>query len=83
MAVHLSGNTESRVKAITALPGGTNFGDSLNMTFIDTVYSVAKVVDSLERLPIEPPSIYIDVEGVNLSRYGTISILQLYVLSSK
>lgn len=83
MAVHLNGNAESRVKAITALPSGTNLGDSSNLTLIDTVHSVAKVIDSLEGLPIEPPSIYIDVEGVNLSRHGTISILQLYVLPSK
>ncbi|KAL4963974.1 uncharacterized protein BDV14DRAFT_201232 [Aspergillus stella-maris] len=31
-------------------------------------------------LPNTPPSLYVDVEGVNLSRHGTVSILQVYHL---
>ncbi|KAL6894956.1 ribonuclease H-like domain-containing protein [Trichoderma evansii] len=34
-------------------------------------------------LPREPPSIYVDLEGVNLSTHGTISILQLYIHPTK
>ena len=33
----------------------------------------------LNDLPTKPPSLYIDVEGINLSRYGSVSILQLLV----
>lgn len=33
----------------------------------------------LVNLPISPPSLYIDLEGTNLSRNGSISILQLLV----
>ncbi|KAL4789446.1 ribonuclease H-like domain-containing protein [Aspergillus venezuelensis] len=31
-------------------------------------------------LPSTPPSLYVDAEGVNLSRHGTVSILQIYHL---
>jgi len=47
---------------------------------IDTCTAVASLVDSISDLPKHPPSIYVDLEGVNLSRHGTISILQLFVL---
>ncbi|KAL3477118.1 ribonuclease H-like domain-containing protein [Aspergillus californicus] len=48
-------------------------------TLISTQDAVAKMLTSLESLPKSPPSLYIDLEGVNLSRHGTISILQIYV----
>lgn len=47
---------------------------------IDTSEAVAHLVDSLLDLPINPPSLYIDIEGVNLSRLGSVSILQIFVL---
>ncbi|UKZ68917.1 uncharacterized protein TrAtP1_009935 [Trichoderma atroviride] len=46
---------------------------------VDTPSALSALIDSLKGLPREPPSIYIDLEGVNLSRHGTISILQLYI----
>ncbi|RFU81465.1 3 -5 exonuclease [Trichoderma arundinaceum] len=54
-----------------------------NFTLIDTLPALSAVVDSLKGLPTEPPSIYVDLEGVNLSRNGTISILQLYIHPTK
>ncbi|KAK2035994.1 exonuclease, partial [Colletotrichum somersetense] len=50
---------------------------------VDTIDSLSEMVDSLVDLPTNPPSLYIDLEGDNLSRHGTISILQLHVLPSK
>ncbi|KAL7905798.1 putative FMN-binding domain-containing protein [Trichoderma velutinum] len=47
--------------------------------WVDTVFALSKAVDALAGLPAEPPSIYVDLEGQNLSRYGTISILQIHV----
>jgi exonuclease 3'-5' domain-containing protein 1 len=47
---------------------------------VDTCAAVASLVQSISDLPKHPPSIYVDLEGVNLSRHGTISILQLFVL---
>jgi exonuclease 3'-5' domain-containing protein 1 len=50
-----------------------------NLTLVDTLPALSAVVDSVQGLPTEPPSIYVDLEGVDLSRHGTISILQLYI----
>ena len=47
---------------------------------VDTEAKIASLVGRLQNLPTKPPSLYIDLEGVNLSRYGSISILQIYVL---
>jgi exonuclease 3'-5' domain-containing protein 1 len=41
---------------------------------------VASLVNALSGLPTTPPSIYVDVEGVKLSRDGTVSIVQFFVL---
>jgi exonuclease 3'-5' domain-containing protein 1 len=48
--------------------------------FIDTESKIASLVAKLQDLPTKPPSLYIDLEGINLSRHGRISILQIYVL---
>lgn len=50
---------------------------------IDTIAALSNVLDALEGLSTQPPSLYIDLEGEKLSRDGTISILQLYVLPTK
>ena len=44
---------------------------------------LSSLVDSLQGLPTRPPSIYIDLEGEGLSRDGSISILQIYVLPTE
>jgi exonuclease 3'-5' domain-containing protein 1 len=51
--------------------------------FIDSCFAIAELVDSLVDLGGNTPSLYIDLEGVNLSRQGTISILQLLNLPQK
>jgi len=40
---------------------------------------VAFLVEALAKLPTSPPSLYLDLEGVALSRHGSVSILQLHV----
>ncbi|KAM3539896.1 hypothetical protein ARSEF1564_007202 [Beauveria bassiana] len=57
--------------------------DSSPYDLIDTDAALSSVVEALLRLPTYPPSIYIDLEGEKLSRHGTISIMQVYVLPSK
>ncbi|KAL8675611.1 MAG: hypothetical protein Q9168_000123 [Polycauliona sp. 1 TL-2023] len=49
---------------------------------IDTPEAITNVVDTLAALPWLPPSLFVDLEGVNLSRQGTISILQVHVSPS-
>ncbi|KAH8701215.1 ribonuclease H-like domain-containing protein, partial [Phaeosphaeriaceae sp. PMI808] len=58
----------------------TKLEETQPSSLIDTRAAVASLVDSISDLPKHPPSIYVDLEGVNLSRHGTISILQLFVL---
>ncbi|KXH25373.1 3'-5' exonuclease [Colletotrichum salicis] len=80
---------EETVPALAAATSGLSLTDATTFDgiptsiLVDTIASLSKMVDSLEELPNDPPSLYIDLEGVNLSRYGTISILQLHVLPSK
>ena len=57
-----------------------NLEDNLPSQWIDSPDSIARLVDTMIDLPIEPPSLYLDLEGVKLSRHGTISILQVFVL---
>lgn len=61
----------------------TDAGGASTSTLTDTAPALSAVVDSLIGLPTEPPSLYVDLEGVNLSRHGTISILQLYIHPTK
>ncbi|KAL4884635.1 ribonuclease H-like domain-containing protein [Aspergillus karnatakaensis] len=49
------------------------------VTLVSTPEQVSAMLESIKDLPTNPPSLYIDLEGVNLSRHGTISILQIYV----
>ncbi|KFY04182.1 hypothetical protein O988_00946 [Pseudogymnoascus sp. VKM F-3808] len=51
-----------------------------NGYIVDTPRAVANLVDSLVDLPTTPPSLYLDIEGVNLGRRGAVSIVQLLVL---
>ncbi|KAI1361222.1 ribonuclease H-like protein [Xylaria arbuscula] len=46
---------------------------------VDTTAAISSMVDELYGLPTTPPSLYIDLEGVKLSRRGTVSILQIHV----
>ncbi|VUC32289.1 unnamed protein product [Clonostachys rosea] len=48
-------------------------------TFVDTREALSNVIDDLVDLPNSPPSLYVDLEGNNLCRHGTISILQVHV----
>ena len=49
------------------------------LSIVDSVTSIVSLLDCLENLPTQPPSLYLDIEGVKLSRHGSISIIQLLV----
>jgi exonuclease 3'-5' domain-containing protein 1 len=57
----------------------TNLDGDLPSILVDSPDGVTDLVDSLFNLPTSPPSLYLDIEGINLSRYGTVSILQIFV----
>lgn len=50
---------------------------SMTVTLVNSPISVATLIDDIVNLPSNPPALYLDLEGVNLSRQGSISILQL------
>jgi exonuclease 3'-5' domain-containing protein 1 len=63
------------IQAIQAI----DLDDDPSFTVANSESAVSDVIDTLVGLPVEPPSIYVDLEGIKLSRQGTISILQIYV----
>lgn len=52
----------------------------MNITIMDSVAAVVILIDCIKDLSTQPPSLYLDIEGVNLSRNGSIPIIQLYAL---
>ncbi|KAK6338474.1 hypothetical protein TWF730_002537 [Orbilia blumenaviensis] len=49
-------------------------------TFVSTTSLLATLVDTLCNTPTTPPAICLRVEGIEVSRYGTISILAIHII---
>ncbi|KAL9634692.1 MAG: hypothetical protein Q9164_003946 [Protoblastenia rupestris] len=49
----------------------------MTSNLIDTTAAIAQLIDNITNLPISPPSLFIDLEGINLSRNGSLSLIQL------
>ncbi|PUU84211.1 ribonuclease H-like domain-containing protein [Tuber borchii] len=49
-------------------------------TLIDTLPALAAMLGNISDLPNSPPPLYLDLEGENLGREGTIAIIQIHVL---
>ncbi|KAL4727826.1 hypothetical protein ACLX1H_004515 [Fusarium chlamydosporum] len=58
----------------------TRLEDHPRVVWIDTVSAISKLVEDLDslRLPKGAAGLFLDLEGVNLSRHGTVSIMQIY-----
>lgn len=52
----------------------------MTISIIDSSIALVSFLNDLESQPINPPSLYLDIEGVALSRHGSISIIQLFHL---
>lgn len=50
---------------------------------VDTIPLLTSLLEGLSKLPLKPPSLYVDLEGVHLGRLGSVSILSIYVLPTK
>lgn len=70
---------DSELLGLTASLKQTSLADEASPSLVSTTAALTEMIESIEDLPTSPPSLYIDLEGVNLSRHGTISILQVYV----
>ncbi|KAI7158022.1 hypothetical protein KC349_g5149 [Hortaea werneckii] len=53
------------------------------VTIVDTKDQVASMLEALASLESSSNSIFVDMEGVNLSRHGSISLIQIYVPQCK
>lgn len=51
--------------------------------WINTIDLLSAVIPILCDLPTSPPSLYVDLEGVDLGKNGTICLMQIYVLPLK
>lgn len=51
-----------------------------SIVLVDSLSSLVSLLYDLENQPTSPPSFYLDIEGIRLSRHGSISIIQLFHL---
>ncbi|KAJ5351665.1 hypothetical protein N7452_000639 [Penicillium brevicompactum] len=80
----LSGTVEpDDLASLTAAFQGSAIQEKAAIQLVDTCEGLDELITNLVDLPSSPPSLYIDLEGINLSRHGKISILQIYVLPTK
>ncbi|KAF2261431.1 hypothetical protein CC78DRAFT_608160 [Lojkania enalia] len=54
-------------------------GPNVNTIFVSTASELSTMLISIAMQPTSPPSLYIDLEGLNLSRYGTLSLITLLI----
>jgi exonuclease 3'-5' domain-containing protein 1 len=55
----------------------------IDIIIVDSATTIVTLLDNLFNLPIDPPSLYFDLEGVKLGRHGSISIISLYIAPIK
>lgn len=51
----------------------------IDMTLIDGEAALLSLLDDVSGLPVKPPSLYLDLEGIKLGRHGYLSILSIFV----
>ncbi|GAB1734532.1 hypothetical protein NU195Hw_g8984t1 [Hortaea werneckii] len=52
------------------------------VTIVDTKDQIVSMLEALASLKSPPESFFVDMEGVNLSRHGSISLIQIYAPES-
>ena len=52
---------------------------SIVIIVVDSTTTLVSLLDNLIGLAADPPSLYLDLEGVKLGRHGSISIISLYI----
>lgn len=53
--------------------------DGISHCLVDTELSVRNLIQVIQSLPTEAPSLYVDLEGISLSRHGSISLIAIFV----
>jgi exonuclease 3'-5' domain-containing protein 1 len=54
-----------------------------NIVVIDSTTTLLSLLDNIIGLAVDPPLLYLDLEGVKLGRYSSISIISLYIAPTK
>ncbi|XWX02354.1 hypothetical protein V2A60_010391 [Cordyceps javanica] len=72
--------SEPRLSASLVDALGAGQLEQLAVTIVDSVDGIALLLDDMKNLPTSPPSLYLDLEGINLGREGSVSILQIHSL---
>ncbi|PGH16381.1 hypothetical protein AJ80_05231 [Polytolypa hystricis UAMH7299] len=52
------------------------------ISVINSTDALQGLLDDLNNLPTNPPSLYLDLEGVNLSRHGSIYLIGIHRLGA-
>ena len=55
------------------------FDTAMDSQLVNTIPLLAAFLDSLKDIEGEPPSLYVDLEGNNLSRLGTLSLVTILI----
>ncbi|CZT12865.1 uncharacterized protein RCO7_11470 [Rhynchosporium graminicola] len=71
--------SDQNIISLGAPPEASDPIASLTIGLVDTSGAIAILVEALAELPPIPPSLFLDLEGANLSRHGSLSILQIHV----
>ncbi|KAK2750967.1 hypothetical protein FQN57_000042 [Myotisia sp. PD_48] len=71
------------MSAVSYAPSQHDTGYSTSCEFVGSSSSLPGIIDMIYEQPVSPPSLYLDLEGIRLSRHGSISILQIYVSPEK
>ncbi|KAJ5946815.1 hypothetical protein N7454_003654 [Penicillium verhagenii] len=72
-----------QVKAEELIPSfskNLKIEETPTVVFVDTPTGIEELVQALDNLPVDPPSLYLDLEGIHLCRDGTISLMQIFIL---
>ncbi|KAF4981938.1 hypothetical protein FZEAL_2332 [Fusarium zealandicum] len=57
---------------------------TVSHSLVDSTESITKLIDTIKAIPPGPkPNLFLDLEGVSLSRHGSISILAIFVRPNK
>ncbi|KIV89994.1 hypothetical protein PV10_07344 [Exophiala mesophila] len=51
----------------------------MSSIFVDTPSLVRDLLKAIETCPVDRPFLFVDLEGINLSRHGSISIMQILI----
>jgi len=75
---------EVQINAAKSVERSEDIGFSdIDIIVVDSATTLVSLLDDLISLPVNPPSLYLDLEGVELGRRGSISIVSLHIVPLK